>query len=87
MASIGKGMAVKELGHRTKRPGIRKNTAPKVALGASLRASPKLKAIRLRKPVPITEDEADILVSMRREEERRVPLAETLRKHGYGLGG
>jgi uncharacterized membrane protein YvbJ len=38
------------------------------------------KATRLKKPVHITEDEADILISMRREREKRVSLAEVLRK-------
>jgi len=44
-------------------------------------------ALGLPKPVHITEDEADILISMRREKERRISLAEVLRKHGYGLDG
>lgn len=87
MASVGKRTTVKELEGSVKQPGIRKNTPPKLALGASQRSSPKLKAIRLKKPVHITEDEADILISMRREKERRVSLAVVLRKHGYGLEG
>ena len=37
--------------------------------------------------VHISEDEADILISIRREKERRVSLAEVLRKHGHALEG
>jgi hypothetical protein len=70
MASIGKQTTVKELERGQKQTGIRKNAAPR---------------LRPPKPVHITEDEADILISMRRENEKRVPLAEVLRKHGYGL--
>ena len=80
MASIGKQTTVKQLGRRTKQVGVRKNAAPKLA-------SPKLKAIRPPKPVHVSEDEADILISLRREKERRVSLVEVLRKHGYGLEG
>jgi len=40
------------------------------------------KRTRVKRPVHITEDESDILISMRREKERRVSLAEVLRKHG-----
>jgi hypothetical protein len=87
MASIGKRTIVKELERRTKPAGISKNPAAKLALAASERSRPKLKATRLKKNVHSTEDEADILISMRREKERRVSLAEVLRKHGYGLEG
>lgn len=87
MASIGKRTTVEELERRAIQPGIRKNPAPKLAQGASERSSLKPKAIRLKKTVHITEDEADILISMRRDKETRVPLAEVLRKHGYGLEG
>jgi hypothetical protein len=72
MASIGKRTTVKELDRNAKQPGIRKNAAPR---------------LRPKKSVHISEDEADVLVSMRREKERRVSLAEVLRKHGYGLEG
>jgi len=85
MASIGKRTTVEELERTVKQPGIRKNPSPKLALAASQRSSLKLKTTRLKKPVHITEDEADILISMRREKERRVSLAEVLQKHGYGL--
>jgi hypothetical protein len=40
------------------------------------------KRTRVKRPVHITEDESDILISMRREKERRVSLAEVLRNHG-----
>jgi len=52
---------------------------------ASKLARPKLKAIRPQEPIHITADEADVLISMRREKERRVPLAEMLRKHPSNL--
>jgi hypothetical protein len=87
MASIGKRTTVEELERRAKQTRVCKNPAPKLALAASERSRPKLKATRLKKNVQITEDEADILISMRREKERRVSLAEVLRKHGYGLEG
>jgi hypothetical protein len=54
-------------------------------LGVPKNAAPKPRAIRRPRRVHITEDEADILISMRREKEKRVSLAEVLRKHGYGL--
>jgi hypothetical protein len=54
-------------------------------VGVPKSGAPKPRAIRRPRGVHITEDEADILISMRREKERRVSLAEVLRKHGYGL--
>jgi len=78
---------VKEVARRAKPPGVRKNPATKLAQGASQRPRSKLKAVRLKNPVHITEDEADVLIGMRSEKETRVPLAEVLRKHGYGLEG
>jgi len=72
---IGKRTTVKELERGASRLGIRKDAAPKI------------RAVHSKKPAHITEDEADILISMRREKERRVSLAEVLRWHGYGLEG
>jgi hypothetical protein len=57
--------------HVPKRPGVRRNPATAIVQAA----------------VHITEDEADILIGMRREKGRRVSFAEVLRKHGYGLKG
>jgi len=37
--------------------------------------------------VRISEDEADILISIRREKERRISFADVLRKHGDALEG
>src|ERR1035438_1505191 len=51
MASIGKRTIVKELERRTKPAGISKNPAAKLALAASERSRPKLKATRLKKNV------------------------------------
>jgi hypothetical protein len=44
--------------------------------------SAKPKAIRPKAPVHITEDEADILISIRREKEKRISLAQILGQHG-----
>lgn len=86
MASIGKRTTSKELCRKAvKQADVRKRLPAKVALVASEPSLPKLKAARLKKRVNITEDEADVLISMRREKERRISLAEVLQKHGYGL--
>jgi hypothetical protein len=87
MVGTGRREKVKEMARVTKQSAIRKIPATKLVQGAAGRSRPKLEAIRLKKPAHITQDEADILISMRREKERRVPLAEVLRKHGYGLEG
>jgi len=87
MVSTGNRETMKELSPSAKHSGIRKNPATKLAQGAPERSGTKLKAVRLKQPVHITEDEADILISMRREKERRVTLAEVLRNHGQGLCG
>jgi hypothetical protein len=87
MAGTGKLGTVKELARTAKHPDIRDNPAIKRAQSASRRSSLQPKAVRLKNPVHITEDEADILISMRREKEKRISLAEVLRKQGYGLEG
>lgn len=87
MATIGKRRNVKHVERRAKRLGVRRNPATSVAQGASARPASEVKTSRLKKPVHITEDEADILISMRREKEKRVSLAEALRTHGYELEG
>jgi hypothetical protein len=87
MASTGKRTTVKEPG-RTARPSDpRKISARKLALVSSARSTSEIKAYRPPKSVHVTEDEADILISIRRENEKRVSLAEVLRKHGHGLEG
>lgn len=87
MVGTGKRGTAKESARSAKHPGIRDSPAIKLAQSASRRSSPKLKAVRLKSAVHITEDEADILISMRREKEKRISLAEVQRKHGYGLEG
>jgi hypothetical protein len=37
--------------------------------------------------VHVSEDEADILISIRREKEKRISFADILRKHGHALEG
>ena len=43
------------------------------------------KLVLLESSVKITEDEADLLISMRREKEKRIPFREVVRKHVHDL--
>lgn len=43
------------------------------------------RGVRLRNPVQITEDEADLIISMRRLEEPTITFEEYLERRGYEL--